>query len=188
MLKSLLRVEKNNKEFWLSHILILVSTVFAVYLAAKAGLQTAVEFEQVQSSRNSYFLQSSLMDEFKDNTAQILLMCEAIENRRQGLYFGQKHKHDLDLYIWSAMQESSNTFEVPSVILTGVRRYYRSTQKTVATITNAEYGQYWNESYERLIPTLLAQTKKAQAETIPAMQKELQRLKERLAENNIDVE
>jgi len=188
MLYSFLSVGKNNKEFWFSHLLIIVSTVFAVYLAAKAGLQTAIEFEQVQSSRNSYYLQSSLMNEFKDNTDQIIAMCKGIEEERYGLYLGQQHKHDLDTYVWTAMQDSADTFEIPSSILTGVRRLYRNADKTITTITQAEYGQYWNNNYAQQVPLLLAQTKKAQTEIIPKMQKELQRLKVALAKNDIEVE
>jgi len=188
MLKQLLSIDKDTtKEFWLSHSLILVSTVFAVYLAAKAGLETAVEFELVQAERNSYYLQSSLMDEFKDNTNQVLKMCEGLEDERYYLYLGHEEKHQLDKFVWSAMQESSATFEIPSGILTGVRRYYKVADGTIFSITHAEYGRTWNMNYNKQIPTLLEQTKQARAEIIPQMEKELKRLKTRLQKHNIDL-
>ena len=36
-----------NKEFWIGHFLIMVSTVLGVYLAAHSGLKTAVEFDAI---------------------------------------------------------------------------------------------------------------------------------------------
>jgi len=186
MLKQLLSIDKNStKEFWLSHTLILLSTVFAVYLAAKAGLDTAVQFELVQSDRNSYYLQSSLMDEFKDNTEQVIEMCETIMDERYALYLGQRGKHELDKFVWTAMQDSADTFEIPSTILTGVRRYYKAADETILSITHADYGRSWNMNYSRQIPVLLEKTKKARAEIIPEMEKELQRLRTRLAQHDI---
>lgn len=185
-LRSFLRIEKNTtKEFWLSHILILISTVLGVYLAAKAGLDTAIKFELVQSDRNSYYLQASLRDEFDDNTKRVIAMCEAIMDDRYALYLGQKDKQILDKYIWTTMQESDDTFQVPSKVLTGVRRYYNMADNVIYSITRAEYGNSWNLNYSRQIQPLLEATKKARKEILPAMDKELQRLKSRLEKHNI---
>ena len=181
-------VENNTtKEFWLSHILILVSTVFAVYLAAKAGLETAVEFEVVQSDRNSYYLQSSLMDEFKDNTDQVIEMCEICLDDRYALYLGKQGKHELDKFIWTAMQDSADTFEVPGAVLTGVRRYYKSADKTIYSITHADEGGYWTQKYKEKVQALLKETKATKARVLPRMQKELDRLENNLKKHNIDL-
>ena len=190
MIKELFLVEKSStKEFWLSHLVILLSTVIAVFLAAKAGLDSAVEFEMIQSDRNSYYLQASLLDEFKDNTNQVTEMCNLCSDteQRYSLYLGQKNKHDLDKFVWTAMQDSADTFEVPSVILTGVRRYYKSADGLIYSITNADYGNSWNYNYSRHIPELLEETKKTRVKLIPIMEKELKRLKERLESKGVEV-
>ena len=185
---NLFNVDKNStKEFWLSHVLVIISTVFAVYLAAQAGLSTAIEFESIQSDRNSYYLQSSLLDEFKDNTDQVIEMCEVCLDDRYSLYLGQKGKHNLDKFIWISMQDSADTFEVPSVILTGVRRYYKSADKTIYSVTNADYGRSWNQYYSRQIPTLLKETKEIKEKLIPIMEKEIASLKNKLESNGVEL-
>jgi len=188
MVKELFHIDKNsNKEFWLSHLVILLSTVIAVYLAAKAGLDSAVEFEMIQSDRNSYYLQASLLDEFKDNTDQVTEMCNICSDGRYSLYLGQKNKHDLDKFVWTAMQDSADTFEVPSVILTGVRRYYKSADSLIYSISNADYGKSWNYNYSRHIPELLEETKTTRGKLIPIMEKELKRLKGRLHDKGVEI-
>lgn len=188
MIKEMFAIDKNTtKEFWLSHLVILLSTVVAVYLAAKAGLDTAVEFEMLQSDRNSYYLQSSLRDEFKDNTDQVIKMCEICLDQRYSLYLGQKGKYDLDKFVWTAMQDSADTFEVPSTILTGVRRYYKSADRTIYSITNADYGRGWNSYYSRQIPELLKQTQETRAQLLPLMDRELKRLKSNLQSKGVEL-
>ena len=187
MKKNLFNVEKNStKEFWLSHIVILISTVFAVYLAAKAGLDTAIEFEEIQSDRNSYYLQKSLLDEFKDNTDQVIKMIKICDEQRYSIYFGKKNKSNLDLFVWEAMKDSSDTFEIPSTILTGIRRYYKSANPTLYAIENMSYGRMWNGSYFRKLPPLKKETKEIRTKLIPIMEAEINRLKERLESKGVD--
>lgn len=200
MLKDLFHVEKNStKEFWLSHFVVLVSTVCAVYLAAMAGLQTAVDFEMVQSDRNSYYLQSSLLDEFKDNTDQALKIVEDCledddeygdggKSKKKWKYLEEKGKHDLEKFVWTAMLDSSDTFEVPSPVLTGVRRYYKLADKVIGSITNAEYGnKSWGYPYRNQSIALLKASREAKSKLIPMMQKELDRLKKRLESKGVDL-
>ena len=59
--------ESGNKEFWLSHAVILLSTVLGVYLAAQAGYRTALDFEVTRAQRDSYFMRVALLDELNDN-------------------------------------------------------------------------------------------------------------------------
>ena len=59
--------ESGNKQFWLSHAVILLSTVLGVYLAAQAGYRTALDFEVTRAQRDSYFMRVALLDELNDN-------------------------------------------------------------------------------------------------------------------------
>jgi len=194
MIKELFHIEKNStKEFWISHLVVLVSTVFAVYLAAAAGLQTAVEFELVQSERNSYYLQSSLLDEFKDNTDQALKIStdflgkELDSNGKHVLfqYVGVQNERELDKFVWTSMQDSSDTFEVPRRILTGVRQYYKLADKAIYSVSHST--QRPSHIKREIVPPLLKATEEAQAKLIPLMQKELDRLRKRLVSKGVDL-
>ena len=194
MLKNLFHIEGNStKEFWLSHLVVLVSTVCAVYLAAMAGLQTAVEFEVVQSERNSYYLQSSLLDEFKDNTEQALKMSEdclgeEVDSNGKHLifkYVGVKNEHELDKFIWTAMLDSSDTFEIPRRILTGVRQYYKLADRSIYLVTHS--NQRPSHTKRELIPPLLKATKEVRSKLIPIMQEEIDRLRKRLESKGVDL-
>ena len=188
MIKNLLEVEKSKtKEFWLSNLVILISTVLAVYLAARAGLATAVEFEMVRSDRSSYYLQSSLLDEFKDNTDLALKLSEDSmdkepdkKGKRKVFQYLGKNKHEIDTYVWTAMLESSETFEIKSQILTGIRRYNKLAKRVIDSVSKAEYGKSWNYRYTSQIISLLKETKKAKSKLIPMMQEEILILKKRL--------
>lgn len=63
--------DRDNAKFWVSHLIVLFGTVLAVYLAASAGLKTAVQFEVVKSDRDSYYMRSALLDELSDNLDKI---------------------------------------------------------------------------------------------------------------------
>ena len=84
---KLLSIPKNSsKEFWISHTIVLFATVIGVYLAASAGLQSALQFEIIKSDRDSYFLRSAMYDELKDNVEQMETMGTEFIN-------GQSHKY-----------------------------------------------------------------------------------------------
>lgn len=59
--------EKDNAEFWVSHRIILASTVFGVYLAASAGYDAALSFESLRSDKQGYYMRRALSDELDDN-------------------------------------------------------------------------------------------------------------------------
>lgn len=59
--------ETGNAEFWISNLVIMVSTVLGVYLAAQAGYKVALEFEVARGERDGYYMRRALLDELKDN-------------------------------------------------------------------------------------------------------------------------
>ena len=59
--------ESGNVEFWVSNLVIMVSTVLGVYLAAQAGYKVALEFEVARGERDGYYMRRALLDELKDN-------------------------------------------------------------------------------------------------------------------------
>ena len=104
----------SNREFWFGHILILLATVFAVYLAASAGLKTAVEFELIKSDRDSYYMRSALLDEVRDNAEQMQRWGKEYRGGKARKFIGNPEDFKLDDYIWQTMKDSSGTFEIPS--------------------------------------------------------------------------
>jgi hypothetical protein len=59
--------QDGNVEYWVSQLVILLSTVLGVYLAAQAGYSTAIEFEVTRGERDAYYLRRALLDEVKSN-------------------------------------------------------------------------------------------------------------------------
>jgi hypothetical protein len=63
--------ESGNVEYWISQAVILVSTVLGVYLAARAGYSTAIQFEVARGEREGYYLRRALIDEVKSNLSSV---------------------------------------------------------------------------------------------------------------------
>ncbi len=59
--------ETGNREYWFAQIVVLLSTVVGVYLAAQAGYKTAIEFEVTRGQRDGYYLRRTLLAELKSN-------------------------------------------------------------------------------------------------------------------------
>jgi hypothetical protein len=49
----------------------LVSTVLGVYLAARAAHRNTVEYEVIRAERDGYFMRAALLEELKDNIANV---------------------------------------------------------------------------------------------------------------------
>ena len=46
--------EQGNAEFWVSNLVIVLSTLLGVYLAAQAGYRTAIDFELARAEREIF--------------------------------------------------------------------------------------------------------------------------------------
>ena len=57
----------DGSRFWIGQIMVIVSTVLGVYLAAYAGFERALEFDVLVNKRSAYHLITSLEAELKDN-------------------------------------------------------------------------------------------------------------------------
>lgn len=71
--------ESGNLEYWVSQLVILLSTVVGVYLAAQAGYRTAIEFEVAREDREGYYLRRALLDEVKSNLRAVEVWSSAFE-------------------------------------------------------------------------------------------------------------
>jgi hypothetical protein len=183
-MKDIINIERDStKEFWYSHIIILIGTVAAVYLAAQAGLSTAITYEEIQSNQNAYYMQSSMLDELKDNIKYTNTISSEFLDDKRGKYLGHKGEYQIDTYIWQTMKFSPDTFEIPSSTLTSVRRYYQHADVAIGKMTARSATRWTNDS----ATAILAEGKKLEKELFPAIEKDLQILKEKLLKYDIKV-
>jgi len=110
-----------RKEFWIGHLLVMVSTVLGVYLAAHSGLKTAVEFEAITSDRDNYYLRANLKDEIIYN---IEISEKIIKQINKWGTFDRKNYPKFQNYVLDTMKEQSNTLKTPNIILSGTLQYY----------------------------------------------------------------
>lgn len=74
-------IKKANWEFWIGNMVVVLSTVLGVYLAAHAALETAIKYEAIKTDRNNYYLRTSLYNEMNHNVDAIE---KIIENLNHG--------------------------------------------------------------------------------------------------------
>lgn len=167
--------DKDNVEFWVSHLLIVASTVIGVFLAAQAGFDKALQFEAIKTDRENYHLQSALAAELEDNLDNVAAWgADFVGGGAQG-FKGQAEKYRLETFVWEAMKESPNIFQIPAEILTPIRRYYRDTAADLAAMTVLDAQS------RAAVDHMLAATEALRARELPLLQEHLAELGARVA-------
>jgi hypothetical protein len=192
-------------EFWISNLVIIFSTVLGVYLAAKAGYGTAVQFELVRTEREGYFMRRALLDEVRDNVASIDAWGADFEKLLRdrisadymkpedtwltyyvdnGGYQPQKggptpKEPKLKTFIWESMKQQSATFQVPPAVLSAVRRYYDNVAENAAEVTK--------RTVEGALAAraIVTDTNQMRDELLPKFEKDAAELEARLKEKGI---
>ena len=178
-IKDKLSISDNkNREFWISHMIILAGTIIGVYLAASAGLKVAVQFELIKSDRDSYYMRSALLDELKDNTNTIKTWGTEYRTGKARKFIGKPDDFKLDTYVWTTMQDNAGTFEIPSEILTKIRRYYRNANIGLSKMTS-------RSAAADDVDLMLKQTQVIQENTLPLLESDINQLKKRLDDLDI---
>lgn len=170
---------EGNLEFWVSNAVIILSTVLGVYLAALAGYKTALEFEISRTHRESYFMRMALLDELKDNLDQAEKNADFIINKDGWRFKGNAQAYKMQSFVWETMKQQSTTFQIPSELLTAVRRYYDNAE-SYATDMRAASSPAIEAS-----KALLAETKEMREKTLPAMEKDITKLRTKLEERGL---
>lgn len=172
-------MEHNNSDlkkasFWIGQIFIVVATVLGVYLAALQGFKQAVAFDTLQRERNSYYLQSSLKAELLSNIA----LAKEYTSKVKGGMSTTQAISPLNTFIWEAMKNSPSTLEIPSSILSSSQKFYRRIPELQAAAgTSLGIGVVMKE--------VEALTTSIESETIPALDKNLNSIKENLKQLDI---
>lgn len=171
--------EKDNAEFWVGQMLVIAATVLGVYLAAQAGFRAALDFEILRLDRESYYLRAAMRDELEDNAARIEGWVADFQAGKAAQYRGRDAEPlRLDTFVWEAMGEAPATFEIPAPILTGVRRYYAESTRHLDGLTAP--GNAWNADAE----ALAAATATLRADILPALDANIEGLRERLEDED----
>ncbi|OCG26003.1 hypothetical protein A9G11_01350 [Gilliamella sp. wkB108] len=125
--KSDANEEIKKASFWISQIFILLATVIGVYLAANQGYKQAVQFDNMKSYKDNYYLQKSLQYELTDN---ISILKAYLVKCQDSNYFGAR-TDPLSFYtlVWENMKFSSTTLGTPPELLRDAQRFYREVDR-----------------------------------------------------------
>jgi len=180
-MRKIFSVDGNEDlKFWVSHLIILLATVLGVYLAASAGLKSAVQFELIKSDRDSYYMRSALLDELNDNIRNIQDWGAEYEGGGAWNFIGHAGEYNLDTYVWTTMKEAAGTFEIPSTVLTGIRRYYNNTEVNLNKMTS-------NDGAADQVRNMLEQTETLAEDVLPFLELDIENLAKRLHKAGIDL-
>lgn len=165
--------------FWVGQIFMIIATVVGVYLAAQEGLYQALQFDNLNSKENNYYLQHALADELGDNI--IILNTYAALLKDKSPYDIKAHHPMMNDFVWENMKYSSNALETPSHILSGVRRYNSETTAIINKIENRKVGAKYGAGL------LFDLNQKIKSGALKALIANYTQLHQELAEAGIDV-
>lgn len=177
---SFLDITNNkNRAFWFGHLLVLLATVSGVYLAASAGLKSAVEFELIKSDRDSYYMRTALLDEVKDNVQSLETWGKEYRGGNARKFMNNPDDFTMDYFIWDTMKDNPGTFEIPGEILTGIRRYYREADATLRKMTSKKPAA-------AVVDQMLKTNEAFQRTTLTTLEDDVAALRARLIKHGID--
>lgn len=179
--RLLLPRDKNNAEFWVSHLLIIASTVLGVYLAASEGYHVAVTFERVKSDRQSYYLQSALLSELRDNIDHMERWRTRYQTVSKNIFRGRGREIRLETHVWDGMAGSKSAYEVPVSVLNGIRRFYRRSESNLAIITETDLKKFRVPDLDQMT----SDEATMRTRVIPVLERNIAELRRRLADANV---
>lgn len=112
----------SGARFWIAQFAMVTATIGGVYLASFAGFELATKFERFSTTRNVYYMLSTLQEEVRDNLDEMEALAKDL--KKGGNMKFMLRKHTVQTYIWVSMQQSPYIFHIPSEIITTTRRYY----------------------------------------------------------------
>ncbi|MDP4537649.1 hypothetical protein Q3O60_15795 [Alkalimonas collagenimarina] len=178
---SLQQGEVSTLSFWISQIFMIIATVLGVYLAGQQGLAQAVNFEQIQSDKNNYYLRKSLQFELEDNVKLVQAYIDALGDTCSRPA-AQCFQLELEQFIWESMKFSTATLETPPELLHEARSFYRKVLSIHNNVIQEVYGRAYAAGLMR------QQTEHMQHVVLPMFTQDLSELKQLLRANKVEVE
>lgn len=164
--------EIKKASFWVSQLFILVATVLGVYLAASQGYKQAVQFENMTSYKENYYLQKSLQYELQDN---ISLLKDLMTRLQDPNSYGARSE-SLNFYslVWENMKFSKTTLGTPPEFLRIAQQFYRNIATTQQKIAKGDISTaYGIKQFQEQIDIV-------EQQLIPALEKSTDQIKKEL--------
>ncbi|UZK04226.1 hypothetical protein [Venatoribacter cucullus] len=171
--------ELKSSGFWIGHLLMILATIIGVYLAAQAGLKQAILFDEITSLQQGHHVRSALIDELQDNIQLLTAYKENYLSKQISGQELQQNNPDLSFYIWTSMQQSPVTLEIPGYFLNGIQRFYRNVNDIIG---KAEQRTYAASHARKLLDEQLQQVNST---LLPQLKKNISELEQRLLQHNI---
>ena len=174
--------EKDNLEFWVSHAIVLASTVVGVYLAASAGYDSAVRFEKMQADKAGFYMRRALSDELSDNLKEAQKWTGYFLEGDAWRFEGKPEDYPLQTYVWDSMKANEATLALNPKILTEIRRFYRSTQLNVRDMVSG------SSASRPAAEAIRTDVKRMQAEIVPLLAKDTKAFAARLGSDGSKID
>jgi hypothetical protein len=174
--------ELTSSAFWVGHLLMVIATIAGVFLAAQAGLQQAILFDEVVSKQNNYYLRASLYEEVKDNLGILREYDTNYLSRGIPMHQIRANTPKISRYVWETMKYSQSTLETPSYFLGEIRRFYAEVDDIVSKREAKTYGP---SHASKLMKTALDRIEK---EVLPKLLSNIETLAKELKEYDVEVE
>ena len=129
-----------TSSFWISQIFMIIATVAGVYLAAQAGLQQAIEFDNLTSTESNYYLRQSLYDEVDANVSLLRTYNKEFFSRPLQKNELEKNTPALRRFVWESMKYSPSTLETPSYFLREIQGFYADIDLIMANRLSWAHG------------------------------------------------
>jgi hypothetical protein len=159
----------------------IAATIAGVYLAAQAGLQQAILFDDITSKETNYYLRQSLYDEVNTNVKILRKYNEEYFARGISVQELKQNNPKIGRYVWETMKYSPNTLETPSYFLTEIQNFYRTVDDLIEKREKFTYGP----SYATKL--LTEQLDNMEKNVLPKLAENGNRLAAELLVYNVDV-
>ncbi|MGH1486782.1 MAG: hypothetical protein ACRBCI_11220 [Cellvibrionaceae bacterium] len=118
---------RQNVIFWVSQLAVILSTVLGVYLAASAGLKTAVDFHSIVSQEKNFYTLSALKEEINYNNDLLLDFADknfGFNDDGKAISYKGRTLPQLNWFVWTTMANTTEALELPADILRDTNRYH----------------------------------------------------------------
>jgi len=167
--------------FWISQLLMIIATIVGVYLAAQAGLEQAIAFDDITSKQSNYYLRRSLYQEVSSNIELLKDYNKEYFSKAIPKSELKQHTPKLRQFVWASMQYSPATLETPSYFLIEVQDFYAELDNLIELGVARVYGA----SHAGKLMT--EQLQHMEQEVLPALARDLEILKSELNNAGIEV-
>ena len=168
--------------FWIAQIMVIISTIIGVYLAANAGFEKAIEFDHLAKKRDMYYMLTALQAELKDNIEIMNLRVKDVNNTTDHLKVAKlSESRPVEDFVWDSLKESGESFRIPPEIITHIRRYYSATHHYTEDMEGFGFAR---SHYKKLIEE---ENKKLREIVFPLIDETKMKLKQELEESGLEI-